>query len=375
MRAPCAGPGWPRGPRRRPRLRARVAAALLVFAPALPAAVVLQYHHVSDETPPSTSTSPGRFAMHLEYLATQGFAVVPLPELVDALRDGRSPSDRAVAITFDDGYISIYETAFPLLQRRGWPFTVFINSEPHDRGQTGFMSWEQLRELQASGATIANHTVSHPHLIRRAPAQDDQAWRDWVRMEIGAAERRIAGQTGRTVKLLAWPYGEFNQPLLEIAESLGYAAFGQQSGPLAAYSDLGALPRFPFGGPYGDRRDFASKVNSLPLPLAGGREAIRLLTAGRQPLADIVLDGPNPRPVLGLRLGEAIAPTGLSCFASGQGRIPVSVEPPWVYAQADEPLGTGRSRYNCTAASGKPGRYYWFSQPWVVRPSAGDELN
>ena len=55
---------------------------------------------------------------------------VPLQELVDALRAGQPLPDRTAAITFDDGYISIYDTAWPLLRARGWPFTVFVNTEP-----------------------------------------------------------------------------------------------------------------------------------------------------------------------------------------------------------------------------------------------------
>jgi peptidoglycan/xylan/chitin deacetylase (PgdA/CDA1 family) len=355
--------------------RRLLAAVLLTSTAGTEAAVVLQYHHISSETPASTSTSPERFAMHLEYLAAQGFTVVPLQDLVDALRTGTAPPDRTAAITFDDGYRSIYETAWPLLRARGWPFTVFVNTEPHDRQQAGFMSWEQLRELQAAGATIANHSISHPYLVRRRSGQNEQAWRNWASAEIAQAEQRIAEQTGQTVKLLAWPYGEYNKALLEIAESLGYAAFGQQSGPLAAYSDLRALPRFPFGGDYGDAQDFATKINSLPLPLAPGTDSLALLTGDRQPLDDLVLDGDDRRPILALRLATGFDPGRLNCFATGQGRIAVSVDPPWVFARAAVPLAAGRSRYNCTAASGEPGRFYWFSQPWIVRPAGGGTLN
>ena len=137
--------------------------AFLLVSP-LHAAVVLQYHHISTETPASTSTSPERFAMHLEYLDENGFEIVPLQDLVDQLATGKPLPDRTVAITFDDGYISIYDTAWPLLKEKGWPFTVFVNSEPHDQEKPLFMSWDQLRELHAAGATIANHSVSHPYL-------------------------------------------------------------------------------------------------------------------------------------------------------------------------------------------------------------------
>lgn len=351
----------------RRRLSAWVAFALLVFTPAVSAAVVLQYHHISDRTPASTSTSPERFAMHLEYLAEHGFDVVPLQDLVDALGRGEALPDRTAAITFDDGYLSIFEVAWPMLRARGWPFTVFVSTGPHDSGQRPFLSWDQIRELQAGGATIANHTVSHAYLVRRQPSGGEAAWRDWATAEIVSAERRIAAETGQTVKLLAWPYGEYDAALREIAASLGYAAFGQHSGPLAAHSDPVALPRFPFGGPYGDRQDFATKVNSLPLPLAAGRASIRLFGKDRLPLDDSVLSRDRTPPLLGLRLEASFDPQRLSCFATGQGPARVTVESPWILVQALAPLDPGRSRYNCTAPAGPPGRYYWYSQPWLIQ--------
>ena len=111
--------------------------------------------------------------MHLEYLDDAGFDIVPLSDLVKLLRAGEPLPDKTAAITFDDGYISIYETAWPMLKEKGWPFTVFINTEPHDQGRSLFMSWEQLREIRSGGTTIANHGVTHPYLLRRQPGQDE----------------------------------------------------------------------------------------------------------------------------------------------------------------------------------------------------------
>lgn len=342
---------------------------LPLFLWALPAAaaVVLQYHHVSETTPASTSVTPERFAMHLGYLAENGFRVVPLQDLVDVLRSEQPLPDRTVAITFDDGYRSIYEHAFPLLQERNWPFTVFINTRPHDQKQAGFMSWDQLRELAQNGGTIANHTVSHPYLLERRSGQDDRAWRAWVSAEIVEAGQRIQQETGTEVKLLAYPFGEYNEAILEIAAALGYSGFGQQSGPLARFSDLRVLPRFPFGGAYGDRQDFAVKVNSLPLPLASGTDSIRWESADRTALHDVVLQGPTARPVLGLLLADDFDLATLRCFVTGQNQARIMPEPPWAFVQSERPLARGRSRYNCTAQSGQSGRYHWFSQLWIVQ--------
>nr|MEE4268273.1 polysaccharide deacetylase [Candidatus Krumholzibacteria bacterium] len=82
-------------------------------------AVIFMYHHVSAETPLSTSVTPEQFADHLDHLSRHGFRVWPLPAVVDSLRHGGSLPDSVVVLTFDDGYRSVYTEAFPRLKERG----------------------------------------------------------------------------------------------------------------------------------------------------------------------------------------------------------------------------------------------------------------
>ncbi len=84
-------------------------------------AVVLLYHHVADDTPASTSVTPQRFAAHLAYLKRHDYQVVPLSRIISAVTSGTPLPARAVAITFDDGYRSVYEHAAPLLHATATP--------------------------------------------------------------------------------------------------------------------------------------------------------------------------------------------------------------------------------------------------------------
>ena len=70
-------------------------------------AVILQYHHVSDTTPKSTSITPNQFAVHLKYLKEKSFNVVPLSTLIDNIKNQQPLEDKTVAITFDDAYIDV----------------------------------------------------------------------------------------------------------------------------------------------------------------------------------------------------------------------------------------------------------------------------
>jgi peptidoglycan/xylan/chitin deacetylase (PgdA/CDA1 family) len=325
-------------------------------------AVALIYHHVDAGTPGATSVRPELFVEHLDHLAGGGHTVMGLEEVVAALRGGGDLPDRAVVLTFDDGYRSVYETAYPLLKARGWPFTVFVCPEGIDERRGPVMTWDQLREMAGNGATIANHGLRHDILHRRADGETDADWAARTRAELVAAHERIAHEIGRSPALLAYPYGEYDADLQAIVRDLGWAAFGQQSGAMGELSDLTALPRFPMAGSFAAMENFPVKVSCLPLPVLEAQSAGPLLPAG----VGVV----KPRPALRLTLAEGdYRASQLAAYASGQGRIEltwIDEEARVLEVRANEPLGTGRSRYNVTAPATDGRRYYWYSYTWIV---------
>ena len=236
-----------------------------------------------------------------------------------------------------------------MLKSRGWPFTVFVNTDPHDRRLPLYMSWDELRELGEHGGTIANHTVSHDSLVRLPHDASREAWAERLRWQVEEAQRRIETELGGAEKMLAYPYGEFDADVMAEVAALGYVAFGQNSGPLAVHDDLQALPRFPFGSRFGQAQDFRDKTLSLPMPSFESR----ISGPKRQPLLEMsfTADGPVPN---------------LSCFATGQGAITLEREDRTVRVQSPQPIQARRFRYNCTAPSGQPGRFFWVSRHWTV---------
>lgn len=324
-------------------------------------AVVLQYHFVAEDTPRSTSVTPAELEAHLEHLAEHSFRVEPLDALLAQLQAGEDPPPRTVAITFDDGYRSVYTAAFPLLRERDLPFTIFVNPEAVDGGSRTFATWEQLREMQDAGALIANHGTSHAYLARRdpeAPRESEATFEARMEAELLAAERRIEAETGRSPKLLAYAYGEYDDRIRAWLRQRGWIGMGQHSGAVWSGSDFTALPRFPFSGAYADLEDFAEKVRMRPLPV---------LEATSLPDPTSATD--TSRPTLRLTLPASdFDPARVACFASGQGAIPTELveagPPARVEARAPAPVPVGRSRYNCTAPT-RDGHWRWFSQPWL----------
>ena len=325
---------------------------LLTASPAN-ALVVLQYHHVNENTPAVTSVSPDMFRAHMELLENEGMTIVDLYDATRKLQSGGSLPDNAVAITFDDAYQSIYNHALPELKKRGWPFTVFVSTGPVDSQFPDMMSWDDLRDLQSHGGRLANHTVSHAYLLNIPEDMDKKTF--WE-SEILPAQKRLEAEAGVTEKLCAYPYGEFSLELADWMKQQGYLAYGQHSGAVGKLSHPQALPRFPASGNYANTETLRTKLHSLPF------------TIEPQQLAEPVL-GENP-PLLALAMSaDDISVEQIRCYSGGehtdiqreQAGSKILLE-----IRASEPQTLRRGRYNCTAPSRtENGRYYWYSQPWV----------
>lgn len=330
---------------------------LAAYAPPARAdGVSFLYHRFGEDRYPSTSVRLEQFDAHLEYLETNGFAVWPLERIVAYQREGRAIPDRTVAITVDDAYLSVYSQAYPRLRSRGWPFTVFVATQPVDQGLDGFMSWEQMREMGRHGVSFGNHGVTHDHLVRRRAGESDAAWRQRMRWELDYAQQRLREELGVENRLFAYPYGEYDAALADLVAAAGYVGFGQQSGPIGAFADPRALPRFPMAEEFAPLLQFAGKANSLALPVKSA-----------EPWDTVVREDNPPR--LELTLADGLKRVGeMRCYVTGQGVAEVewrNADLTKVTVRAGNALGTGRSRYNCTIP-GPDGRFYWYSHPWLV---------
>lgn len=329
--------------------------ALICTLPASAQLVILQYHHISDSTPAVTSISPEGFAEHLKLLADEGMVVVDLKSALHKIQNGQALPEKAVAITFDDAYSSIFDNAFPLLKQRNWPFTVFVNSKPVDEQHSNFMSWDQLREMQRHKGLIANHGVSHPYLI---DVPKNKSLEEWLDSEINGAEKRLHEMLGTSHKLFAYPYGEFNLEIANWLKEQGYIGIGQQSGAVGASSNFQALPRYPASGIYANIKTLRAKLYTLAFPI------------NAEQFVEPVLSGNNP-PELTLSFSSTdINVRTIQCYSGTEGAIPTRAERNdnviTLHIQARNAIKSGRDRYNCTAPStAKPGWYYWYSQFWI----------
>jgi len=327
--------------------------ALLLWQLPASAAVMLIYHHVAADTPRVSSVTPAEFREHLSYLRDNNFQVIGLDVLIDQLKTGKPIADNAVVITFDDSYENNFTTAHPILQEFGYPYTIFISPGAIDDRVGPVLSWSQVKQMADDGVLVANHAMWHEHMARPEQGESEADWLKRMQQSILQAEQRIKEETGQSHQWLAYPYGEFSDPLEALVTQLGFVGIGQQSGAIGPLTKLTRIPRYPAAGQYADLKDLSQKFRTLAFPITGYLAANQVISS-------------NP-PVLRLEVKiEDFRAQQLRCYAGSEVLEPVWLNDNTFEVQASKPVNRGRSRYNCTAPSlSKRGYFYWYSQPWL----------
>ena len=234
-----------------------------------PAATVLCYHIVEAPAAPRMHIDRDTFRQHLRYLEMTGYNVIPLRHLYEYV-SGQRPSipKNAVVITIDDGWRSTYTEAFPELQKRKFPFTVFIY--PNIIGKTSnALSWAQIREMAEAGVDIQSHSLTHPYLTKRHHgSKSDKNYGEWLEKELAQSRKILEKETGQKVQFLAYPYGDFDDRVAKASAHAGYAAaLTCEFGKVKKGSDPLRMKRFVID----DRMDFAAfrrYLGATPLRLA-----------------------------------------------------------------------------------------------------------
>jgi len=200
---------------------------------------VLVYHsiaaHIEGETAGQRAyrVSPAAFEAQMRYLRDNAFHVVALSSLVADLRGGPVVPARSVVITFDDGWVTQYRDAWPILQHFGFTATFFVFPNPIGR-DARFMTWDQLHVLLRAGMTIGSHSRTHPRMTTLTP----QSLRD----EVGGSRRALESRMGTAVEFFSYPFGEHPPEVEAAVRDAGYrAARGFPGGPLNGPEDLWAL--------------------------------------------------------------------------------------------------------------------------------------
>lgn len=168
-----------------------------------------------------TRTTPRQFRSVLQYLKSNGYQTISLQDLTNP----KHPlPDNPVVLTFDDSYESIYQYAYPLMMEFGFRGTVFVisayvgsfNRWDVNLGWLTFrhLNWDQILEMQSRGFEFGSHTHGHPDLTR-VPEER-------IRWELGYSKSCLEDRLGSEVPFVSFPFGRYNQQVVDIAKKVGY---------------------------------------------------------------------------------------------------------------------------------------------------------
>lgn len=312
--------------------------------------VVLIYHRFGEEEYPSTNTRLGQLEAHIDELLTPNkYNLVSIASIIENLKQGIGYNKRTVAITVDDAYASVYTQGWPRLKKAGIPLTIFVATDTIDNNSSHYMTWGQLRELANEGVTISHHGASHKHYLDMSEEE--------VLADLNKASQRFVAELGFQPKILAYPYGEYNDRIKNLLTQAGIeVAFNQLSGPIPLVSDMLSLPRFPINERYGDIERFKLITGTLPLAI---EQVI--------PSEPTISPENNP-PIYGFTINNPPKNlNAMACYPSHLGKAAdiTILNEKRIEVRFDKPFPKGRNKINCTLPSGD-GRWFWLGGLFIV---------
>ncbi len=189
---------------------------------------ILLYHHIADEfdlTNAISIISPRDFNLHMTAIKAQ-YSPISLREYVEFVNctDGsKTIPSNPIIVTFDDGYLSNYEVAYPILKKLEIPATIFVVTdtvgETGGKGKVNYshFTWSQAKEMQESGLIeIQSHTNDHIKL--------GEIDIDTVNYELRKSKYLIEKNLGTTCDMIAYPYGSYSSEAIEASKKAGFKA-------------------------------------------------------------------------------------------------------------------------------------------------------
>lgn len=207
-------------------------------------ALFLTYHHL-DEHESFITITPAKFKQHLQLLKEKHYNVISMEDYVCFQNHRRTLPPNAVVITFDDGYRSFYEKAYPLLKEQGYPATNFVilSDIESENPSLPFLTWKQIREMKQDGYSFYSHSydlhqkrrddsgnlvpplTNRIYLTQEKRLESEDERKERVRKDLQLGEMMLKIELDNPFSLLCFPMGEYNQTVIDEAKQLGFSLF------------------------------------------------------------------------------------------------------------------------------------------------------
>jgi peptidoglycan/xylan/chitin deacetylase (PgdA/CDA1 family) len=202
---------------------------------------VLMYHDVQPDSNNTITITPQRLDADLTLLEQKGFHIIPVSQLAVFMDHRGTVPEKAVVLTFDDGYEGVYRYAFPVLEKHGAPAAIFLIGYYVGR-LPGYLTWPEVRRLEESGlVTVGGHTYNQhmpkpttkPNLVEPATIDhlfNPQTEREETGQEYEARmlsdsqllQETFTSELGHTTPYFAYPYGAYNSTMIKILHETGF---------------------------------------------------------------------------------------------------------------------------------------------------------
>ena len=217
--------------------------------------ISIMYHRFDEQKYPSTNIQLEIFKEQLKLIEKEGIEFIHPNNFDYSLSNEKGK--RKILLTIDDGLLSFYNNAWPILKEKKIPFILFVSTR--EVGSFNYMSWEQIIELHNSeNVEIGNHSHSHEYLV------DESS--DLIKNDIKKSIKIFEKNLGHKSIYFSYPFGEYSLEFKKIIKELGFKyAFGQHSGVIDETKDFWELPRYPINEKYGEINRFKTLMKTLPL--------------------------------------------------------------------------------------------------------------
>jgi peptidoglycan/xylan/chitin deacetylase (PgdA/CDA1 family) len=305
--------------------------------------LIFCYHRLVDKVRyPGTEITPAAFEAQMKELKDRGITVISMQDLLAWKRGEKNIPPRCAVVTFDDGWKSQYEVAWPIMKKFGYPFTMFIYTEGVRGGALGggeAITWEQLADMRDNGVDIQAHSATHQDLreghniMRIALGKRTKAkltgpqYEEWVQNEVVGSKQLLEQRLGIKVNCFAVPFGNYNEHVKELARNAGYEAmFTVYGQPITFTSAMDSLGRYAIEA--NKPKVFADAVKMIGTSTEG---AAAVAEVGAKDLAAQPADGETVRtalPLIKANLSSIgpIDPGSVQMRVSGLGLVPATYD-------------------------------------------------
>jgi peptidoglycan/xylan/chitin deacetylase (PgdA/CDA1 family) len=306
--------------------------------------IIFCYHRLVDKIRyPGTEITPAAFEAQMKELKDRGITVISLQDLLAWKRGEKNIPPRSAVVTFDDGWKSQYEVAWPIMKKYGYPFTMFIYTEGVRGGSLGggeAITWEQLADMRDNGVDIEGHSATHQdlregHTItlisggkRSRTKVTGPQYEEWMQNEVVGSKQLLEQRLGIKVNCFAVPFGNYNEHVKEIARNSGYEAmFTVYGQPITFTSPMDSIGRYAIEA--NKPKVFEDAVKMIATSSGGGTAVAEV---GAKDLSTQPADGETVRnalPLIKANLSAvgAIDPGSVQMRVSGLGVVPASYDP------------------------------------------------